>query len=138
MAWALKALPGQPHAQPAGVRVWRPPTVNDASGSGPSWASPRWRSCSPLSACWPSGQISPWWAVAQASPEHEAMVRAAVAALLQPWLDDTAKRFQAAVQNHGLPAPADQAPIRPRQVAVCCLPMASATTWPASCRRNWR
>jgi hypothetical protein len=55
--------------------------------------------------------LAAWQAVTLARPEHEAMVRAAVAALLQPWLDDTSKRFQAAVQSHGLPAPADQPPI---------------------------
>jgi hypothetical protein len=55
--------------------------------------------------------LAAWQAVAQARPEHEAMVRAAVAVLLQPWLDETAERFQAAVQSHGLPTPADQPPI---------------------------
>jgi len=52
--------------------------------------------------------LAAWEAIAQAKPEHEAMVSAAVAALMQPWLDDTAKSFQAAVQSHGLPVPADQ------------------------------
>lgn len=49
-----------------------------------------------------------WQAVATAGPAHQAMVKAAVAALLLPWLDETARRFQQAVTTYGLPTPIDQ------------------------------
>jgi hypothetical protein len=133
---ALKALPSQPHAQACkAVRE-----LQITHGQRPQWIwaqlglSPMaellaplgllaQRADQPLVGTTPDDFIQPytdsgwetdlaaWQAVAQARPEHEAMVRAAVAALLQPWLDDTAKRFQAAVQSHGLPAPADHPPI---------------------------
>lgn len=49
-----------------------------------------------------------WQAVATAGPMHKATVKAAVAALLLPWLDETARRFQQAVAASGLPTPTDQ------------------------------
>lgn len=52
--------------------------------------------------------LAAWQAVAAARPAHEAVIRAAVSALLQPWLDDTARNFQTAVQQKGLPKPGDQ------------------------------
>lgn len=42
---------------------------------------------------------------------REEVVRKAVAALLRPWLDDTASRFQKAVASSGLPTPTDQGPM---------------------------
>ena len=42
---------------------------------------------------------------------QEEVVRKAVTALLRPWLDDTASRFQKAVASSGLPTPQDQGAI---------------------------
>jgi hypothetical protein len=55
--------------------------------------------------------LSAWQALAMASTAQEDVVRKVVAALLRPWLDDTASRFQKAVTSAGLPAPADQGAI---------------------------
>ena len=49
-----------------------------------------------------------WQAVATAGPAHKATAKAAVAALLFPWLDETACRFQQVVAASGLPTPTDQ------------------------------
>ncbi len=46
-----------------------------------------------------------------AQTAQEEVVRKAVAALLRPWLDDTASRFQTAVASSGLPTPAEQGAI---------------------------
>lgn len=46
-----------------------------------------------------------------ASTAQEDVVRTVVAALLRPWLDDAATRFQKAVASSGLPAPSDQGAI---------------------------
>ncbi|PZV04578.1 MAG: BREX-1 system phosphatase PglZ type B [Cyanobium sp.] len=130
---ALKALPKQPHAQ--ACKAVRDLEASHGQRRQWIWAqlglSPMaellaplgllaQRADQPLVGTTPADFIAPytesgceadlaaWQAVAQARPEHEAMVLAAVAALLEPWLDDTAKRFQAAVQSHGLPIPVDQ------------------------------
>lgn len=55
--------------------------------------------------------LSAWRALAMASTAQEDVVRTVVAALLRPWLDDTATRFQKAVASSGLPAPSDQGAI---------------------------
>jgi hypothetical protein len=55
--------------------------------------------------------FSAWRAMAMASTAQENVVRTVVAALLRPWLDDAASRFQKAVASSGLPAPADQGAI---------------------------
>jgi hypothetical protein len=55
--------------------------------------------------------LSAWQAVAMASTAEEDVVRKVVAALLRPWLDDTASRFQKAVASTGLPSPQDQGAI---------------------------
>jgi len=55
--------------------------------------------------------LSAWRALAMASTAQEAVVRTVVAALLRPWLDETATRFQKAVASSGLPAPSDQGAI---------------------------
>jgi hypothetical protein len=55
--------------------------------------------------------LSAWRALAMASTAQEDVVRKVVAALLRPWLDETATRFQKAVASSGLPAPADQGAI---------------------------
>lgn len=55
--------------------------------------------------------FSAWLAMAMASTAQEDVVRNVVAALLRPWLDDAATRFQKAVASSGLPAPADQGAI---------------------------
>jgi hypothetical protein len=55
--------------------------------------------------------LSAWRALAMASTAQEDVVRNAVAALLRPWLDETATRFQKAVASSGLPAPSDQGAI---------------------------
>ena len=55
--------------------------------------------------------LSAWRALAMASTAQEVVVRNVVAALLRPWLDDAATRFQKAVASSGLPAPADQGAI---------------------------
>lgn len=52
-----------------------------------------------------------WKALAMASTAQEHLVRKVAAALLRPWLDETASRFQQAVASSGLPAPADQGTI---------------------------
>lgn len=49
-----------------------------------------------------------WQAMAMAPTAHEQVVRNAVAALLSPWLDASASRFQQAVASSGLPTPSDQ------------------------------
>lgn len=55
--------------------------------------------------------LSAWQAMAMATTAQEDLVRQTVAALLRPWLDDTASRFQKAVASSGLPTPADQSVI---------------------------
>jgi hypothetical protein len=55
--------------------------------------------------------LSAWRALAMASTAQEDVVRKVVAALLRPWLDDTASSFQKAVASSGLPTPADQGTI---------------------------
>ena len=55
--------------------------------------------------------LSAWRALAMASTAQEDVVRNVVAALMRPWLDETATRFQKAVASSGLPAPADQGAI---------------------------
>ena len=55
--------------------------------------------------------LSAWRALAMASTAQEDVVRTVVAALLRPWLDETATRFQKAVASSGLPAPSDQGAI---------------------------
>jgi hypothetical protein len=55
--------------------------------------------------------ISVWRALAMASTAQEDVVRKVVAALLRPWLDDTASRFQKVVASTGLPTPQDQGAI---------------------------
>jgi hypothetical protein len=55
--------------------------------------------------------LSAWQAMAMAQTAQEEVVRKAVAALLRPWLDDTASRFQKAVASSGLPTPAEQGAI---------------------------
>ncbi|CAK6701111.1 BREX-1 system phosphatase PglZ type B [Synechococcus sp. BA-124 BA4] len=55
--------------------------------------------------------LSAWRALAMASTSQEDVVRKVVAALLRPWLDETATRFQKAVACSGLPSPADQGAI---------------------------
>jgi hypothetical protein len=55
--------------------------------------------------------LAAWQAMAMAQTAQEELVRKAVAALLRPWLDGTASRFQKAVASSGLPTPADQGAI---------------------------
>jgi hypothetical protein len=55
--------------------------------------------------------LSAWRALAMASTAQEDVVRKVVAALLRPWLDDTASRFQKAVASTGLPSLIDQGAI---------------------------
>jgi hypothetical protein len=55
--------------------------------------------------------LSAWRALEMARTAQEDVVRTVVAALLRPWLDDTATGFQKAVASSGLPAPADQGAI---------------------------
>ena len=55
--------------------------------------------------------LSAWQAMAMAQTAQEEVVRKAVAALLRPWLDDTASRFQKALASSGLPTPAEQGAI---------------------------
>ncbi|MFN9659797.1 MAG: BREX-1 system phosphatase PglZ type B, partial [Cyanobacteriota bacterium] len=55
--------------------------------------------------------LSTWRAMAMASTAQEDVVRTVVAALLRPWLDDAATRFQKAVARSGLTTPADQGAI---------------------------
>jgi hypothetical protein len=52
-----------------------------------------------------------WQTMATTQTAQEEVVRKAVAALLRPWLDDTASRFQKAVASSGLPTPAEQGAI---------------------------
>lgn len=52
--------------------------------------------------------LSAWRAMTMAPTALENVVSKIVAALLRPWLDDTASRFQKAVASSGLPTPADQ------------------------------
>ena len=47
-------------------------------------------------------------ALALASPEHESTVANSVRHLIEPWLDDTSRAFQAAVERRPLPAAGDQ------------------------------
>ena len=55
--------------------------------------------------------LSAWQAMAMANTAQEEVVRKVVAALLRPWLDESASRFQKAVSSNGLPTPADQGTI---------------------------
>ncbi len=55
--------------------------------------------------------LSAWRALAMASTAEEELVQKTVAALLRPWLDNTASRFQKAVASSGLATPADQGAI---------------------------
>ena len=55
--------------------------------------------------------LSAWQAMAMANPTEEKVVRQAVAALLRPWLDDSASRFQQAVASKGLLTPSEQGAI---------------------------
>jgi hypothetical protein len=55
--------------------------------------------------------LSAWQAMAMAQTAQEEVVRKAVAALLRPWLDETASRLQKAVAGTGLPTPTDQGAI---------------------------
>jgi len=55
--------------------------------------------------------LSAWRALAMAGTAQEDLVRKSVAALLRPWLDETASRFQKAVTSVGLPSPAEQGAI---------------------------
>jgi hypothetical protein len=55
--------------------------------------------------------LSAWQALAVAPTEHEDVVRKTVAALLAPWLDQTANRFQQVVASSGLPTPVEQGAI---------------------------
>jgi len=59
------------------------------------------------SAGW-EADFSAWQAIAMAAPAQEDVVRKVVAALLRPWLDSSASRFQQAVAKCNLPAPANQ------------------------------
>jgi len=59
------------------------------------------------SAGW-EADLSAWQAIAIAAPAQEEVVRKVVAALLRPWLDSSASRFQQAVANCNLPAPVNQ------------------------------
>ena len=47
-------------------------------------------------------------ALTLAPPEHEETIAAAVRHLLEPWLDDSARAFQSAVDRHPLPSAGDQ------------------------------
>jgi hypothetical protein len=66
--------------------------------------------------------LSAWQAMAMAQTAREEVVRKAVAALLRPWLDDTASRFQKAVASSALPTPAEQGAItaEPGEVLLFC------------------
>lgn len=55
--------------------------------------------------------LSAWQAMAMAQTAQEEVVCKAVAALLRPWLDETASRFQKTVASSGLPTPAEQGAI---------------------------
>jgi hypothetical protein len=55
--------------------------------------------------------LSAWQAMTMVQTAQEEVVRKAVAALLRPWLDETASRFQKAVASSGLPTPTDQGAI---------------------------
>ena len=52
--------------------------------------------------------LSAWQAMAMATTAQEEVVRNAVGALLRPWLDANASRFQQAVTRHGLATPTAQ------------------------------
>jgi hypothetical protein len=52
--------------------------------------------------------LAAWQALAMAPTAQEGVVRKAVAALLRPWLDDTARRFQNVVAANPLPGPSQQ------------------------------
>ena len=49
-----------------------------------------------------------WHALAEVPTNEEALVREVVQVLLEPWLDDSARHFQSAVESHPLPAHAEQ------------------------------
>ena len=55
--------------------------------------------------------LSAWQAMDMAGTAHEGVVRQAIAALLSPWLDQSATHFQKAVANSGLATPAEQGAI---------------------------
>ena len=55
--------------------------------------------------------LSAWQALAMASTAREDVMRRVMAALLRPWLDETASRFHKAVARSGLPTPTDQGAI---------------------------
>ena len=55
--------------------------------------------------------LAAWQAMDKAGTAHEDVVRQAVAALLSPWLDQSATHFQKAVANSGLATPAKQGAI---------------------------
>lgn len=57
--------------------------------------------------------LSAWQAMDMAGTAYEDVVRQAVAALLSPWLDQSATHFQKAVANSGLATPAEQGAISP-------------------------
>lgn len=52
-----------------------------------------------------------WEAVAKASAADESLIKAAVRALLQPWLDESARAFQRATETHALPTKGQQDPV---------------------------
>lgn len=56
-----------------------------------------------------------WEAVAMTSTADEALVSAAVRHLLQPWLDDSARAFQAVVGHSPIPGRGEQAPVEARE-----------------------
>ena len=90
------------------------------------------RASSPLAGSNPSDFIGPyttsgweadaaaWQAVAMATTANEALVREVVAALLRPWLDASARSFQAAVEAHPLPAATEQ-PLLSAEPGGCLL-----------------
>ncbi len=133
---ALKSLPGKSH--PDACRCVRELEAQHSERRGWIWArlglSPlaqvleplgrlAQRADQPLVASTPEEFIAPyitdgweadlsaWQAMAMAQTAQEEVVRKAVAALLRPWLDETASRFQKAVASSGLPTPTDQGAI---------------------------
>lgn len=61
-----------------------------------------------------------WQAVAMATTANEGLVREVVAALLRPWLDASARSFQASVEAHPLPAATEQ-PLLSAEPGGCLL-----------------
>lgn len=55
-----------------------------------------------------------WRALSLVSPANEGLIREVVRALLRPWLDESARAFQRAVESHPLP---DHAEFEPVEVA---------------------